>query len=58
MVATLYLGNLNPACNEDMIGRSFTRFGDIQKSKLLIFKRLRCLQCVKCQIALGENVAG
>ena len=32
-MATLYVGNLIPACNEDMIGRSFVRFGDIQKSK-------------------------
>ena len=41
MVATLFVGNLNPNINEDMIGMAFHRFGDIQKSKyndcLLIF---------------------
>ena len=36
-MSTLYVGNLVPACNEDMIGRSFVRFGDIQKSMLFSF---------------------
>ena len=37
-MATLFVGNLTPVCNEDMIGRSFIRFGDIQKSKVFFFK--------------------